>query len=174
MKSKRQADGVPVRKSSKVDGDEKLCLLCGEMKPLFSFSPTSRGLGGVAAYCKPCFSSHYGQSDEVAKKATAEYRERHRERWRANHRIHMFERRTKMTASKDGTVTDKFLRDLYSEKYCHYCLQYTEPGQRTADHVVALNNGGAHSASNLVMACFTCNSSKRDLTEDEFMNRGLK
>ena len=42
---------------------------------------------------------------------------------------------------------------------CAYC---DADEKLTVDHFIALNNGGLHVASNLVGACKTCNSSKKD------------
>ena len=173
MQAKRLRDGIQPKKFSKIEGDQKLCMACDCMLPLSEFSPTQRGLGGVSAYCRKCFRRHYRETPEKAREATARYRKRHRARHLANHRIRMYEYRTKKKVTSDGTVTDEFLNGLYATPHCHYCNQITEEELRTADHVVALNNGGAHSAANLVMACWTCNCSKRDLTEEEFMQKGL-
>lgn len=174
MKAKRLKDGVKPRKMSRVEGDQKLCVGCDSMKPLTDFSPSKRGVGGVSAYCRSCFVAKFRAEPEKVQERTASYRKRHRERHLANHRVRMYEYRTNKKATSDGTVTDEFLKKLYATEYCHYCLQYTEEGKRTADHVVALDSGGAHSASNLVMACWTCNCTKRNLSEEEFMKKGLK
>jgi 5-methylcytosine-specific restriction endonuclease McrA len=45
---------------------------------------------------------------------------------------------------------------------CAYCLQ--KPARLYMDHVDPLIRGGEHSPSNLVPACGSCNSSKRDHT----------
>ncbi len=44
----------------------------------------------------------------------------------------------------------------------HMCLYCGATDDLTLDHVVALSNGGAHSESNLVVACRSCNGGKRD------------
>lgn len=48
-----------------------------------------------------------------------------------------------------------------SQGPCFYC---GSKDRITVDHVVAIARGGADSIGNLVSACKTCNSSKRDLT----------
>jgi 5-methylcytosine-specific restriction endonuclease McrA len=40
--------------------------------------------------------------------------------------------------------------------------------QITLDHVIPLTRGGAHTASNLRVACRSCNSSKGELMPDEY------
>lgn len=48
---------------------------------------------------------------------------------------------------------------------CVYCGAAAEDGvQLTLDHVMACELGGDNSPSNLVTACLSCNSAKRDLT----------
>lgn len=78
-----------------------------------------------------------------------------------------------MVATSDGTVTDEFLAALYARTVCAYCDEDVEADDRTADHVIPLSRGGAHSASNLVVACFMCNSTKSDRTDIEFIGRSI-
>lgn len=172
MKAKRLTDGIKPKKFSRIEDGQKLCLQCDTMKTMDQFSPVKKGLGGVAAYCKPCMAErNRGTRREAICVATAKYREVHRERYLANHRVTQFKRKTGIKAVSDGTVTDEFLKALYGTPKCFYCENNTPEDDRTADHRVALNNGGQHSASNLVMACWTCNSSKQDLSEEEFRKR---
>lgn len=53
---------------------------------------------------------------------------------------------------------------------CAYC---DADEKLTVDHFVALNNGGLHVASNLVGACKTCNSSKKDKPVEEWFKSQL-
>lgn len=81
----------------------------------------------------------------------------------------MWERRNRQKVQSDGSVTDEFLDALYAESVCHYCRNQTPESDRTADHKTPLSRGGLHSAANLVMACWSCNCGKRDLTEQEYI-----
>lgn len=174
MKALRATRGIAVRKQSVVVEGQKLCMKCDTMKPLAEFSPSKRGRGGVSAWCKPCMKLHARKTDKaVVRKRTADYRKRHRARYLANHRIAMYKYRTLKSVTSDGTATDEFLNGLYAEGECYYCCKPTPEKERTADHVVPLNKGGIHSASNLVMACFSCNSSKRDEDAELFFERIL-
>lgn len=142
------------------------------MKPLGEFSATPRGLGGIAAYCKECMAASSRAGDKApVRERTAKYRKNHRERHLAAHRVRMFEYRTNKKVTDDGTVTDEFLKALYATTHCHYCEKPTAEQHRTADHKTALAKGGAHSKDNLCMACSTCNSAKRDLSEAQFIER---
>lgn len=52
---------------------------------------------------------------------------------------------------------------------CAYC---GEPYyQLTQDHVIPFAKGGKHIMSNVVPACLSCNSSKRDMDADEFRRK---
>lgn len=170
-KARRERVGIPVKKLSVIEGGKKLCMCCREMKVISDFSPTERGLGGVAAYCKPCFSREYKGSKEERRLFTAAYRARHPERHKAAHRVRMFEYRTRKKVTADGSVTDDLLKALYGQEKCHYCSELTPRGKRTIDHRIALANEGTHTAGNLVMACWTCNCSKQDMSEEDFIKR---
>lgn len=139
--------------------DVKECRHCKAVKSLSDFTKASRGTQGVAAYCKPCFADKY-RNKENAREATARYRKRHPERWKAAHRLHQFKRRSKIEATADGTVTDAFLKEVYATEICYWCACYIEPDKRTLEHIVELNDGGEHSASNITMACMPCNSAR--------------
>lgn len=171
-RERRAARGVPVKKLSRIDGGNKLCMACEEMVSLAYFSPSRRGLGGVGAYCRSCVSTRYSKTPASAR-ATERYRTLNRARWLGLHRLHQFKRRMAMVATSDGTVTDEFLAALYARTVCAYCDEDVEADDRTADHVIPLSRGGAHSASNLVVACFMCNSTKSDRTDIEFIGRSI-
>lgn len=47
---------------------------------------------------------------------------------------------------------------------CAYCGR---SGRQTQDHVLPLTRGGAHSASNVVPACKSCNCRKQKRTPEE-------
>lgn len=51
---------------------------------------------------------------------------------------------------------------------CFYC---GEAKNQTLDHVIPVSRGGAHSIGNLVTACKSCNSSKRDRTIMEWRKK---
>jgi 5-methylcytosine-specific restriction endonuclease McrA len=171
MKEHRAKLGMSVRKKSIIADGKKLCMHCNEFVSLNMFSKTTRGLGGVSAYCQPCVVQRYKPTAEKTVAATQTYRKKNRERYLASHRVNMYERRHKIKVTADGTVTDAYLKSLYAWPICHYCEKFTEVDQRTADHKTPLNLGGQHSAKNLVMACFTCNSSKRDLPYAKFKRK---
>jgi 5-methylcytosine-specific restriction endonuclease McrA len=60
-----------------------------------------------------------------------------------------------------------YRRDDYR---CVYCQRDLATEVATLDHVLACELGGTNDASNLVTACTTCNSSKRDLPLADFLS----
>lgn len=165
---KRRARGVAVRPQTEITDTHKKCAHCQTWKSFSEFSASARGRGGLIAYCKPCHAERY-RNQEKARAATSRYRAAHRERHLAQHRVRMYEYRTQKTITNDGTVTDEFIKALYATKHCNYCRKFTPRNLRTADHKIPLSKSGTHSAANLVMACWGCNCSKRDMTAEEFM-----
>lgn len=170
---RRLAKGIVPKKLSVLKEDTKLCLVCEIFLPLNCFSSAERGLGGVSSYCKSCFAmkSRIRTDKEKSRQNTQNWRKQNRERHLAQHRLRMFKYKSKKEVTSDGTVTDDYLQTLYSAFNCFYCKEEIEPENRTADHKTALAKGGKHSSENLVMACHRCNSSKRDLSAEEFLER---
>lgn len=167
MKKNRADRGIRVRKMSVIVGNQKLCMGCDLFHPTSEFSPSKRGLGGISAYCRAYANTAFKQPAEKVRERTARYRIKHRPRWLSLHRLNQFKRKAAIASTSDGTVTDEFLWELYSTVICHYCKNKTPKDKRTADHMTPLIRGGLHSASNLVMACHQCNSTKSSKTLDE-------
>lgn len=167
-RQRRRSKGIRPRRLTKIVAGEKQCAGCGQLKSLIYFYPSRRGRGNVSAYCKVCYKERYYDRAK-ARERTAAYRVRHSERWKALHRLHMHKRRSLMTALNDGSVTDDVLRRLYAQRICSYCGKPTEKRLRTIDHIMPLVRGGRHTAGNLTMACFACNSSKSGRHPEEFL-----
>jgi len=157
---RRRNNGISKKNYSYIKNNDKLCLHCNKEKDLSEFATSLRGLGGVASYCKECFTKRYPSNKEKARNYTAKYRKNNRERYLAQHRIHQFNRKSNIVATNDGSVTDEFLIKLYSTKICYICNKDIPLKRRTADHIIPLSKGGKHSAHNLKMACRKCNSAK--------------
>ena len=165
---RRRAKGIVARPKSRIEGRRKLCVHCQQMKDFSEFALSKRGIGGLSAYCRSCHKEKF-YDKEIYRKRTQEYRLNNRERHLALHRVRMFERRSKIKVTDDGTVTDALLAEIYGTSTCSYCQKETPRPLRTVDHKNPLSRGGAHSALNLTMACHDCNSSKRDMTVEEYL-----
>lgn len=59
-----------------------------------------------------------------------------------------------------GGITLEEVKQILGTKVCFYCRKEEE--KLSFDHVKALSKGGLNNKENLVMACISCNSSKRD------------
>lgn len=94
-------------------------------------------------------------------------------RWRQlnPHRVAYYNAmyRLQRATQSDGTVSSGTYKQLYAQKFCHYCEEFVDSSERTVDHVIPLSRGGTHSVSNLVMACGSCNYSKQGRTPEEFL-----
>jgi 5-methylcytosine-specific restriction endonuclease McrA len=113
-------------------------------------SPEGSRKGALKAWHKK-----YDGNKEAWNKRVREYRAKRKadgkpivrncksDRFRANSRIKIF-----LRAEVRATYGD----------LCMYCLKPAA----TVDHVVPLNHGGENHISNLVPACWSCNSSKQD------------
>lgn len=170
---RRRSKGIKEKIFSEIKDGHKSCAICSEFKPLSDFSPAKRGKGMVSYACKRCVAKSR-TAPENRKKSTTytqNYRNIRRNRWRALHRIACWESKHSVVVPKDGTVTDEFLDKLYETSHCYYCNNEIPAYKRTADHIVSLSAGGSHSSTNLVMACRSCNSKKRDLSEQEFRRK---
>jgi 5-methylcytosine-specific restriction endonuclease McrA len=61
--------------------------------------------------------------------------------------------------------------------HCHYChrpfndLDWPIPSRRVVDHIVPVVLGGNDELSNLVLACVSCNSLKKDMGYTDFLRR---
>jgi len=111
------------------------------------------------------------------------YRERHKHqlfekgrRYRAENKRYFLEkaaqRRKLKKDTSDGTVTNAYLTSLLaSQDYrCVYCKCDLNDSGKHLDHIVPLSRGGLHTASNVQWTCPTCNLSKGDLLEEEWID----
>jgi 5-methylcytosine-specific restriction endonuclease McrA len=51
---------------------------------------------------------------------------------------------------------------------CHYCGKAVKPQELTMDHVVPISRGGRTTKGNVVPACKTCNTAKKQLLPMEW------
>ena len=166
---RRKLSGIKEKILLKVfpDTGEKECGECHKILKVLEFSPSSRGSLGVSSYCKQCVNEKRKSTPEDDRKlkgrlATQKYRDKNRLRWKAMHRIHQFNRRSKIKAADDGTVTDSFLKELFKKEKCCWCNKVMNESEKTIEHIKELSRGGLQSASNIDLACLSCNSSRKN------------
>lgn len=139
-------------KKAQVTETQRQCMHCLQM---FQFKQCN------GSYCKPCWKILFYNKTK-AKEATRRYRENHKERWRALHRLHQYNRRKLIKLTSDGSVTDQVLKDILNLIVCYWCKESIKETNRTIEHIIELSNGGQHTKDNLTMACFKCNSSRKN------------
>jgi 5-methylcytosine-specific restriction endonuclease McrA len=145
----------------------KRCTKCAQVKPRDQFGADPRLMEGLRSNCTTC--------DQRKGKQWAE---RNREKLRAQ----ASERRKKFTPEQRAaqlarTKKGKFLRktrlanavsdltakqwEVIKRSYGHRCAYCYQKKPLTQDHFIPISKGGHHTASNIVPACRSCNSSKQ-------------
>jgi len=71
-----------------------------------------------------------------------------------------FQRKSKIRANQDGTITKDYLDYLYNQEKCCWCAAEVAVEDRTLEHITELGQGGSHSIYNTHMACQGCNSAR--------------
>lgn len=75
-----------------------------------------------------------------------------------------------IAGTDDGSLGPDVVRRLFAfAKCCYYCHGEMIGRAKSLDHKTPLSRGGAHSITNVVVACKTCNFSKGSKTEAEFL-----
>jgi len=95
----------------------------------------------------------------------------HKRRWKANHpemERAAKQRRRAREAGAPGTFTAEEFAAL-CEAHDHRCAYCGCEAKLTADHAIPLSRGGSNFIENIVPACLSCNSAKRDRTAEEFL-----
>jgi len=160
----------------------RTCTKCGAVKPLEEFRlRTDRPNGQRHSWCKAC-------QAERARRNTKRWRKRNPEKWRqqsclfrkrlmqdpvrkarflewsagahARRRARLLGAEGSFTAAQWNELVERF------ESKCYYCRK---PGKMTRDHFIALSQGGDNNIRNIVPACKSCNSAKKDKDAIRFM-----
>jgi 5-methylcytosine-specific restriction endonuclease McrA len=92
-------------------------------------------------------------------------RERHARQPEVRNRI---ERLRGQIDSRNGGFTKKRRRKL-KKIFSYICFYCGVDGADTIDHLTPISRGGSNEISNLVPACMTCNTSKRNKTYGEYL-----
>lgn len=102
-------------------------------------------------------------------KRSRQYYQEHREerrkssyQWAKNNPEKHREQGRRRYARKKGAAIEPVDGQKIFERYNHTCIYCGRKEDLTLDHVVPLNGGGPHCEDNLVVACQSCNSSKKD------------
>ncbi len=63
----------------------------------------------------------------------------------------------------------RWWQNAIAKAQCYYCTQVIEKAAATMDHVVPVARGGRSTPGNVVVACKSCNTQKRDLTAADWL-----
>lgn len=118
---------------------------------------------------------------DAARAYVREQYERHREKRLTRQWAHTQARRARAAGVvMDDDLSMQGLRDRDGDE-CHYCgvvLDFEpnvgkayKPDLATVDHVHPISRGGSHTWDNVVLACWACNTSKKDRTVEEWLGR---
>lgn len=141
----------------RVTQQPKLCTGCG-----LSFTPRR---SAKSAYCtSSCKARHYNRLTKADPTRAARKRESERRRWKGEayrHSQRDFKARRRAAEREGGVSRDQWR--VVVGRFGGVCAYCRRPGLKiTMDHVVALSKGGSHAPHNVVPACQSCNSAKRD------------
>jgi 5-methylcytosine-specific restriction endonuclease McrA len=169
----------------------KKCSVCEETKSISEFHKKSTGKYGVEYRCKLCskemHAERYRNNTErvgaAAKKwqishpdqkkhSQAEWNKNNHEKFRiysATWRHRHPEQYLINKRNRDARIANALgngwsaKEEMQLKKDYFFCCAYCgKKSKLTMDHIVSIKRGGEHNISNIVPACKSCNSSKRD------------
>ena len=126
----------------------KECSSCKLRKPFSDFSPNKRMKDGRQKTCRPCRSAkvHSGE-------------------WNGNVR-----RQSVINERSDGSITTELMNKMFSIEICPCCDGWMERDDKVIDHIVPLKLGGGHTAQNVMVLCWSCNSAKHAHHPSKWLN----
>lgn len=144
----------------------KSCTKCGHGEPEVEFYasyPRERN-------CKSCVRARQEQYNQ---RNAAKINERSKEYY-VDNRPQCIAQSKRSRARKYGAAVNDLtaaqwatLKDLY-DFCCFYCKRKFSGEKLTQDHMTPLSRGGGHTITNVAPACFSCNSSKKEMTSQEY------
>lgn len=152
----------------------KWCNKCKKFKCFQDFHKQADSATERASACRVCKS----KKDAVHYKQTINYQKERNRRWASRNpervRIKGQKRRARIKKLKNSLTELEYLNILkLFDNSCAYCNITEEEHIREyktrlhQDHIIPLSEGGSYTASNIVPACVSCNSSKsnKDMVE---------
>lgn len=158
----------------------RLCTKCLTELPIGDFYV--RGSGKVDATCKRCNRRYcaerrrlnpdlYARFDRESRQRNAITQKAQRDRYRREHYDYFLqksaERRASQKRSPQVAQVSRKAIITRDRRACYLCGDVLDPMHKrphpkaiTLDHVVPLSRGGAHTADNLRVACYSCNMRK--------------
>lgn len=178
----RFAHGHNARRRAPAPMGYKICCRCEETQPATTefFGRDITSPDGFKYACKKCLKTYRVEHADyaVAYYAAADkeaYRERARQ-WRANHseelRAITARRRARKRNAEGSHTADDIERQYAAQKgKCYYCGVKVGMSYHV-DHAIPLSRGGSDGPENIVIACPSCNTKKRDKMPHEWAQGG--
>jgi 5-methylcytosine-specific restriction endonuclease McrA len=156
----------------------KTCRRCHQLKSLDQFRRVKRNKNRPHSWCMPCCSL-YRREQWKKSYSTEEFRVKHREssaKWKRDNpdRLMDWHRRNWTKVLLYGSKRRALIRGLQQIDFTHKqwldmiektggrCVYCGQVKKLTVDHVIPISKGGQHTKSNIVPACQSCNSRKKD------------
>lgn len=143
----------------------KQCTTCWCVKSLADFPINGRRTDGRDSNCKACKAIQVKRwtqqnADRLAARARERYKSRPdvREKSHARSKLAKYKRKATLKTAVANFTAEQWR--LIKAAYNHRCAYCGERKPLTQDHVLPISKGGQHTASNIVPACRSCNSSK--------------
>ncbi|WP_088006576.1 HNH endonuclease [Indiicoccus explosivorum] len=133
----------------------KKCARCEETKAIAEFNRDSKARDGRQTYCRTC-------KDELRK---ASYGTFERKCTKAKDRANQKAKRY----GAESTLTLQEVKEVLGGTHCNYCNKPLEQSEKTLEHVLPFECGGANTFGNVTLACTACNSRKHVLPAFEFI-----
>lgn len=135
-------------------------------------------------YVKERDKKYREENPDIEFKKQQRYRETHKEqlylkgkKYREEHLDYFYnkarERKLSQKKVSDGTVTLEYEHFLFDEQNgkCAYCGCDLNESGKHLDHIIPISRGGLHTINNVHWTCPTCNMSKGDKLEDEWLKK---
>ena len=147
----------------------KRCSACKIKKPFDCFNKDKAQKDGFNNQCKECQSirgkKYYQENKEKVSKWMRQYRKDNPDKIKERN-----QRRRALKLDQLGYIPDNYLDLLKERDYpdCKYCGTDIIDNYHI-DHIYPISKGGLHDITNLQLICPTCNMSKGNKSEEEFV-----
>lgn len=149
---------------------ERMCRSCLVEYPATAEYFVVRSKGKIGNICKGCAALRAKEY----RQRNIEFRHEYEREWRRNNPDKVRAAIHKRRAQKQhvgGAFTEADVKAQYDKQHgeCYYCHKKVG-GDYHIDHYIPIARGGSNSADNIVIACPSCNFSKRNKLPQEWID----